>query len=207
MTKGILLVISAPSGAGKSTLCRALAERRKGLLVSVSSTTRAPRGEEKDGVDYHFLSKAEFEKREKAGGFVETARVHDHFYGTPKPPLEAAMAAGRDVLLNIDTQGARSVKAHFPDCVRVFVLPPSWKVLEDRLRKRAQDEPAVIAKRLANARGEVSRLAEFDYAVINDRLEDAVEDLLAILRAEGRKVSRAAADLKRSDFLNQEEPS
>jgi guanylate kinase len=201
MNKGLLLVISAPSGAGKSTLCRALAERRAEVTVSVSCTTRAPREGEVAGRDYHFLAPADFEKRLKAGDFIESARVHDHMYGTLKAPVAEALAQGRDVLLNIDTQGARSVKAHFPECVRIFICPPSWKILEERLTKRAQDDAKVIAKRLANARGEMERLPEYDYAVVNDKLEDAVQDLLAILRAERRKVSRAD-DLKELGFLH-----
>ena len=190
MTKGLLLVISAPSGAGKSTLCLALAENRPEVWVSISCTTRPPRPGEENGRDYNFLSPEEFEKRLKAGEFIETARVHDYMYGTLKKPVDDALAAGKDVALNIDTQGARSVKAHFPDCVRTFILPPSWPVLEERLRKRAQDGPDVIAKRLANARGEIGHLAEYDYVVVNDRLQDALDDLLSILRAEKRRFPR-----------------
>jgi guanylate kinase len=201
MNKGLLMVISAPSGAGKSTLCRALAERRPEVRVCISCTTRAPRGGEVNGRDYHFLTPADFEKRLAAGEFIESARVHDHMYGTLRGPVAEALESGRDALLNIDTQGARSVKAHFPDCVRVFICPPSWAVLEDRLKKRAQDDPAVIAKRLANARGEIEHLPEFDYVVVNDKLEEATEDLLAILRAEKRRPSRIAGDLRKLDLM------
>jgi guanylate kinase len=201
MTKGLLLVISAPSGAGKSTLCRMLAERRPEVWVSVSCTTRAPRPGEADGRDYHFLTTADFERRLKAGEFIESARVHDHFYGTLRKPVEDALTAGKDALLNIDTQGADSVKRHFPDCVRVFLLPPSWAALEERLTKRGQDGPAVIAKRLANAKGEVARLPDFDYAVVNDNAETAAGELTAILTAERRRLSRAADELRKLQFL------
>jgi guanylate kinase len=201
MTQGLLLVISAPSGAGKSTLCRALAERQKQVWISTSCTTRAPRPGEENGRDYNFLSPADFDRRLAAGEFIESARVHDHMYGTLKKPVSDALLAGKDVVLNIDTQGARSVKAHFPDCVRVFILPPSLKVLEERLTKRGQDAPAVIAKRLANAKGEIERVPEFDYAVVNDKLEDAVEDLLSIMRAERRRFPRAAEELKNLRFI------
>lgn len=201
MTQGLLLVISAPSGAGKSTLCRALTERRPEVWISISCTTRPPRPVEENGRDYNFLSTADFEKRLAAGEFIESARVHDHLYGTLKKPVADALAAGKVVVLNIDTQGARSVKQHFPDCVQVFILPPSLKVLEERLTKRAQDSAQVIAKRLANAKGEIDRLPEYDYAVVNDKLEDAVEDLLSIMRAERRRVSRASAELKKLQFL------
>jgi guanylate kinase len=201
MNKGLLLVISAPSGAGKSTLCRALMERRERMRLSISCTTRPPRSGEINGKDYHFLAPLEFEKQVAAGAFIEWARVHDYCYGTLKAPVEEALAQGADVLLNIDTQGAKSVKALFPECVRAFICPPSWKTLEERLRGRGQDNEAVIATRLANAKGEIAHLPEYDYAVVNDRLEDAVEDLLAILRAEKRCLTRAAGELKSLGFL------
>jgi guanylate kinase len=201
MTQGLLLVISAPSGAGKSTVCSALADRCPGVVVSVSCTTRAPRGGEKDGRDYHFLSAEEFQRRIKAGEFMESAQVHGAWYGTLEKPVAQALAKGRDVVLNIDTQGARSIKERRPDCVRLFLLPPSWKVLEERLKKRAQDHPDVIAERLVNARGEIARMPEYDYVVVNDRLEDAVRDAAAVLRSEKRRVSRAAEELRRLKFL------
>lgn len=195
------MVISAPSGAGKSTLCRALADRRPEVRILISCTTRAPRPGEVNDRDYHFLTPADFEKRLAAGEFIESARVHDHMYGTLKAPVDETLAKNLDAVLNIDTQGARSVKAHFPDCVRVFICPPSWTVLEERLAKRAQDHPEVIKKRLANARGEIEHLPEFDYVVINDKLETAVDDLLAILRAEKRRPTRIAGDLRKLDLL------
>lgn len=202
MSKGLLMVISAPSGAGKSTLCQELLKRRPTTHLSISCTTRTPRPGEQDGRDYHFLSPDEFTRRLDAGEFIETARVHDHLYGTLTAPVAGALAEGRDVLLNIDTQGAHAVKSRFPDCVRVFVLPPSWTALEERLRKRAQDGEDVIKKRLANARGEVAALPAYDYAVVNDRLEDAAQDLLAILRAERRRLARAAGELRALQFLS-----
>jgi len=201
MIKGLLMVISAPSGAGKSTLCLALAEKRPEVWVSISCTTRPPRPGEKDGRDYNFFSPEDFEKRLKAGEFIETARVHDFMYGTLKQPVVDALSSGKDVALNIDTQGARSVKTHFPDCVRAFILPPSWAVLEERLHKRAQDGADVIAKRLANAREEISHMSEYDYVVVNDRLQDALDDLLSILRAEKRRFPRLKEEMKQLDFL------
>jgi guanylate kinase len=201
MTQGLLLVISAPSGAGKSTVCGALAERCPGVVVSVSCTTRPPRGGEKNGRDYHFLSTEEFHRRLKAGEFIESAQVHGSLYGTLEKPVADALAKGRDVVLNIDTQGARSVKERRPDCVRLFLLPPSWEALEERLKKRAQDHPDVIAERLVNARGEIARMPEYDYVVVNDRLEDAVRDVAAVLRAEKRRLSRSVDELRRLKFL------
>lgn len=202
MTKGLLLVLSAPSGAGKSTLCREVVQRRPDTWVSISCTTRSPRQGENNGRDYNFMTPADFERRLAAGEFIESARVHDHLYGTLKKPVEDALSAGRDVILNIDTQGAHSVKKHFPDCVRLFLLPPSWEVLEERLRKRGQDAPEVIAKRLANARHEIRELPAFDYAVVNENLEEAVHQTLSILTAERRRLARTGDELRKLKFLS-----
>lgn len=195
MTHGLVLVLSAPSGAGKSTLCQALAERRSDVRLSVSCTTRAPRGSEVDGRDYFFLTEAEFAERRERGEFLEWARVHGHFYGTPRATIDAHLEHGHDVVMNIDTQGALAVKRAMPDCVTVFISPPSWPVLEERLRRRNLDDEATIQRRLAGARQEWAQAPRYDYLVINDDRDDAVTDLAAILRAEKRRVSRLATEM------------
>jgi guanylate kinase len=190
MTPGLLLVVSAPSGAGKSTLCRGLLKRYPGVRLSISCTTRAPRPGEIPGQDYFFLSENEFREKNEQGGFIESAHVHGHFYGTPKDFVEEHLRAGRDVLLNIDVQGGLSVKRLYPDAVRVYIGAPSLDVLEERLKKRAQDDNATIAKRLVNAQEELTHLPQYDYLVVNETLEEALTDLLAILKAEKCRVSR-----------------
>ena len=190
MTTGLLLVVSAPSGAGKSTLCRALVDRWPNARISVSCTTRAPRPGETNGEDYFFLSETEFQQKARAGGLIESAWVHDHHYGIPKDFVDGCLQEGRDVLLNIDVQGALSVKKLYPDSVCVYICPPSFKVLADRLRKRAQDDAATIAKRLANAEKELAHLPEYDYMIVNEEVGEALADLLAVIRAEKRRVSR-----------------
>lgn len=194
MTRGLVLVLSAPSGAGKSTLCQALAERRPDTRLSISCTTRAPRPSEVDGRDYFFLSPRAFAEKRESGEFLEWAEVHGHFYGTPRGPIESHLAKGHDVLMNIDTQGARSVKQAMPDCVTVFIAPPSWNVLEERLRRRNQDDEATIQRRLLGARREWGEAARYDYLVVNNDVENAVADLTAILRAERRRTARVAMD-------------
>jgi len=194
MPISLFLVLSAPSGAGKSTLCRALLDKSPSLRYSVSCTTRAPRNNEVSGREYVFLPEAEFKKRIEADAFVEWARVHDNYYGTPKQPLLDARKDGADVLFDLDPQGALALRKAFPETVCVFVTPPSWEDLEGRLRGRAQDDEAAIAKRLANARKEVEFLKEYDYLVVNKDLPEAVKDLSAILRAEHRRLARLAQE-------------
>lgn len=197
---GIVLVLSAPSGAGKSTLCQALADRRADIRLSISCTTRPPRPLEVNGKDYFFVSEKEFEAKIKNGDLLEWAQVHGHFYGTPKGPVQTHQANGLNVVMNIDTQGAQSVKKVFPDSVLVFVSPPSWEVLEKRLRGRKQDDEATIQRRLTNARAEMDQAPRYDYLVVNDVIENAVEDLLAIVRAEHRRIKRLNLDLFRGGF-------
>ncbi len=200
MSSEILLVLSAPSGAGKSTLCQALADRRADIRLSVSCTTRPPRPMEANGKDYFFVSEKEFEAKIKNGDLLEWAQVHGHFYGTPKSPIDAYRAQGMNVVMNIDTQGAQSVTKVFPDSVLVFVSPPSWDVLEKRLRGRKQDDETTIQRRLANARAEMEQAPRYDYLVVNDAIETAVDDLLAIVRAEHRRIKRLNLDLFRGGF-------
>ena len=178
---GRLHVISAPSGAGKTSLVKALLAARPELVGSVSHTTRTPRPHEVDGRDYHFVSGAEFARLAVAGAFLEHARVFDNQYGTGREQVAAQLAAGRNVLLEIDWQGARQIRASAPDCVSIFILPPSRAALEERLRARGTDSDAIIARRLADAAADMSQCLEFDYAIVNDRFEQAVAELLAII--------------------------
>jgi guanylate kinase len=180
---GHLFIVTAPSGAGKTTMVRALLERDPAVRLSVSHTTRAPRPGEADGRDYHFVSVDEFERLREAGAFLEHAEVHGNRYGTSRVWIEAQIGAGQDVLLEIDWQGARQVRARFPEAIGVFVLPPSPAELERRLRGRAQDDEQVIARRLRNAAEEMKHVGEFDYVIINKELNEAIADLAAILRA------------------------
>lgn len=186
--RGVLFVVSAPSGAGKTTLVRSALEHLPDLELSVSFTTRRPRVGEVDGRDYFFVEEAEFVRRLAAGEFVEWASVFDHSYATPRAPLDAAIAAGRDVLLDVDIQGARSIKAAYPrDAVGVFVVPPSLEELETRLRARGTDGEEQIRRRLDRARLELQALAEpgvYDYRVVNRLRDRAAEDLHSIVVAE-----------------------
>jgi guanylate kinase len=192
---GRLHVISAPSGAGKTSLVKALLAARPSLAVSVSHTTRTMRPTEVDGRDYHFVDNAEFDRLVAAGAFLEHARVFDNQYGTGREQVDAKRAAGHDVLLEIDWQGARQIRSSAPDCVTTFILPPSRAALEERLRTRKTDSDAVIARRLADAATDMSHCLEFDYAVVNDRFEQAVAELLAIIDCPpGTRVAALAAD-------------
>jgi guanylate kinase len=180
---GNLFVIAAPSGAGKTSLVQALVERDPRLQLSISHTTRAPRPGEVDGEHYHFTDTAHFAGLIAHERLLEHAQVHGNFYGTARDQIEAAFASGRDVILEIDWQGARQIRQRFPTCVGIFILPPSRAALHDRLNKRGQDTPEVIARRLANARGEMEHATEFDYLIVNDEFDDALADLAAIVRA------------------------
>lgn len=181
--KGTLFIVAAPSGAGKSSLVNALLAREPGIRLSVSSTTRPPRSGEIDGEHYRFIDIERFQRDVKAGLFLEHAEVHGNFYGTPRSAVEPVLAGGDDVLLEIDWQGARQVSAAMPDCASVFILPPSREELERRLRNRGQDSAPVIARRLTAAREEISHCQEFDYLVVNDLFEQALEDLRHIFLA------------------------
>ena len=193
---GQLYVISAPSGAGKTSLVQALLGARTELAVSVSHTTRAPRPHELDGRDYHFVSITEFQRLAASGEFLEHAQVFDNFYGTGREQVRTRLAAGGSVLLEIDWQGARQVRQSVPECVSIFILPPSRAVLEERLRARGTDCEAVIARRLADAAADMSHCQEFDYAVINDRFEQAVADLLAVIDGQGSALSSKRPEIR-----------
>ena len=189
--RGLMLVLSSPSGAGKTTLSRRLLERDPAIDLSISVTTRAPRPGEVDGRDYHFIDRAWFDAMIARGELLEWAQVFGNGYGTPRAPVEKALAAGRDVLFDIDGQGTQQLREKGrDDLVSVFVLPPSIPDLEQRLRTRAQDSPEVIRSRMAKAAGEMSHWAEYDYVVINRRVTDAFEDVRAILAAERLKRER-----------------
>jgi len=188
--RGLLLVLSAPSGGGKGTVLRELLARDANLRLSVSATTRAPRPGEVHGEQYFFISKEEFEKMIAGGQMLEHAQYVGNYYGTPKAPVEAWLEEGRDVVLEIEVQGGAQIKKLCPDCVSVFLLPPSMEVLEERLRGRGTEEDSLVRQRLETARREIPHAKEYDYVVMNGRLEDAVADVQAILRAEKRKISR-----------------
>lgn len=178
-------MIAAPSGAGKTSLLQALMKRRPALSFSVSCTTRAPRAHERDGRDYHFISRDEFERLIASGEFIEHADVFGNLYGTRKSVVAAALAEGRDLLLEIDWQGAGQVREHLPEAVHVFILPPSRVELEARLRKRATDSAEAIARRLAESVSEMSHWREFDYVVVNGDFDQALAELEAIFDGRG----------------------
>ncbi len=180
---GNVFMVVAPSGAGKSTLVNALLAREANIHLSVSYTTRAPRPGEQSGREYHFVAIDEFNRRRAAGEFIESAEVHGNYYSTSRVWIEERVRSGIDVLLEIDWQGARQVKAQFAHGVGIFILPPSIEALEARLKKRGQDAPAVIARRLLAARSEIEHAPEFDYIVINEDFDLALAQLLAIVTA------------------------
>jgi guanylate kinase len=184
---GRLFVITAPSGAGKTSLIDALVREDPSLQLSTSFTTRAPRPGEKNGVDYHFVDEPTFLAMRDRGEFLENAEVHGFRYGTARRVINDALARGEDLILEIDWQGARQVRALYPDCVGIFILPPSIEELERRIRARGQDSEAVIRRRLDNARGEMDHAGEFDYAIINKDFDTARRKLAEVIRAERAK--------------------
>ena len=186
---GSLFVISAPSGAGKSSLVKALLKTDERLGVSISHTTRAPRGQEQNGREYHFVDHARFRSMIANGDFLEWAEVHGNLYGTSRASLEAQVGAGHDVVLEIDWQGALQLKALLPEAVLIFILPPSWGELAERLNRRAEDSAEVIEQRLVNARVEVAQARHFDFVIINSLFETAVFDLKAIVHSQRLRYS------------------
>ena len=198
MSLGTLFIISAPSGAGKTSLVKALLERVSDVVVSVSHTTREPRAGEKDGVDYHFVSKAEFETMVAAGQFLEHAHVFDNFYGTSRVAVAEQLEGGRDVILEIDGQGARQVRHAAPQAVGVFILPPTRETLRERLTARGQDSEQVIERRMRDAIREMSHYGEYHFLIFNDDFEQAVAELQALfvahrLRREAQEQRNAAS--------------
>ena len=189
--RGLLLVLSSPSGAGKTSLARAMLASDPAITMSVSVTTRAPRPGEVEGCDYYFTNPSGFDAMVERGELLEWARVFANSYGTPRAPVEAAIKAGRDVLFDIDWQGAQQLADKMAgDLVRVFILPPSAKALEERLKTRAQDPPEVVAQRMAEAANELSHWAEYDYVIVNESFEESLKGLRAILAAARLKRKR-----------------
>ena len=186
--KGILFIVSAPSGSGKTTLCNKLVDSIGGLNRSISMTTRPPRAGERDGMDYIFIEKEEFLKRKKKNEFLEWAKVFEEYYGTPKKYIKHILAKGQDVLLNIDVQGAMKIKRLKIRVVYIFVLPPSMAMLKERLVSRSADSKKEIAKRLRVAKKELAYLRRYDYVVVNNTLESALENLRSIVIAERCRV-------------------
>ena len=184
--KGKLFVISAPSGAGKSSLIDALLRDDPSVKLSISYTTRAPRPGEQNGREYHFVDDAAFLAMRSSGEFLESAEVHGYRYGTSKNVIREALERGQDLILEIDWQGARQVRSLYPDCVGIFILPPSFEELERRMRARGQDSEAVIRRRLENAREELTHAEEFDYAIINKDFDTARRELAEIIQKERR---------------------
>ena len=195
---GNLFVVAAPSGAGKSSLVKALMELDSSVQPSVSHTTRAPRGQEKQGREYYFVANADFDAMVKADAFVEWAQVHGQRYGTSRQAIEQRIAQGGDVILEIDFQGAIQIKTIFSNAICIFILPPSWEELRARLDRRAEDAPDTIDKRLVNAAAEVAQVNKFDFVIINELFDRALFDLKAIVHSQRLKVSaqrRARADV------------
>ena len=190
--RGTLFVVSAPSGAGKTTLCREMRLRLPGLAYSVSVTTRPPRPGEIDGSDFRFVSEAQFRELLARNEMAEWATVHGNLYGTPAAPLEAALREGRDVLLDIDTQGAAQLRARYPDAVLIFVVAPSMAELEQRLRERRSDSEREITRRLQRAREEVMLWKRYDYLIVNRDVKEAMEQLESVMQAERCRVARLA---------------
>ena len=197
---GNLFIVCAPSGAGKTTLVDALLKADSGIRLSVSYTTRQPRAGEVDGREYHFVSPEKFHEMATAGAFLESALVHGNYYGTSQPWINDQRAAGADILLEIDWQGAAQVRKMMPDAIGIFILPPSFEALVGRLNKRAQDPPDVIARRIAGAREEISHVSEFKYVIINDKFDEAVKDLVSIVRA--RRLLATSQLARHSDLIN-----
>jgi guanylate kinase len=195
--RGLILILSSPSGAGKTTLTRAIAQDGGwGLELSISVTTRARRPSEIDGRHYHFIDREAFDDLRARDDLLEWAEVHGNFYGTPRRPVEKVLSAGRDMIFDIDYQGTRQVRSKLADdVVTVFILPPSMRELRQRLERRAEDSPATIEKRLANARVEIQRWSEYDYVIVNDDLQNAFTSLQGILAAERlRRTRRTGLD-------------
>ena len=195
MKKGNLIVISGPSGAGKGTICKALLEREDNLYISVSATTRSPREGEVDGVNYYFLTQEEFKKKVDNNEFLEWAEVHGNYYGTPKFNVEEMINEGKNIILEIDVQGALNVKKNCEDGVFIFILPPSMEELKRRIIARGSETPESLIKRFKTAYEEINYISKYNYAVVNDDLEEAVKKVQNILYAEDCRVSNIDYDI------------
>jgi guanylate kinase len=198
---GNLFVIVAPSGTGKTSLVAELLKREAGMRLSISYTTRAPRAGEVDGREYHFIGVPEFEKMIAVRDFLEHARVHGNYYGTSRSWIEREIAGDHDVLLEIDWQGAAQVRGLFPHLVGMFILPPSIEELRRRLQGRGKDSAETIQRRLAGAREEISHVLEFEYIIVNDRFEQALEEILSVVRA--ARVSRARQSIRLASLIDE----
>ncbi|QGH23049.1 guanylate kinase [Clostridium butyricum] len=188
--RGLLIVISGPSGAGKGTICKSFLERNSEVEISVSATTRSPRNGEVDGINYYFMSKEQFKEKIEANDFLEYAEVYDNFYGTPKSNVEQLLESGKDVILEIDIQGALKVKENTEEGVFIFILPPSMEELKARIIKRGSETPESLMKRFKSAYKEINFISRYNYAVVNDEVETAVDKLEAIVCAEKCRVDR-----------------
>lgn len=193
MSEGILFIVSAPSGAGKTSLVKALLERDPSLSLSVSCTTRSPRAGERDGLHYHFIDRERFRQSVAAGDFLEHAEVFGNLYGTREADVRVSLSAGRDLILEIDWQGARQVRERFGSALGIFILPPSIAELEQRLRARGTDSDLVVAARMAQAREEMGHVEEYDYVLINDDFDAALDVLASIIVAERHRLARQRA--------------
>ena len=190
MKKGLLIVISGPSGAGKGTVYNEVLIRRPEIQRSISVTTREPRVGEVDGIHYYFKSVEEYQEMIARGEFLETAEVYKNYYGTPKAPVYEKLALGQDVMFEIDTLGAEQIKKIYPECISIFIIPPSFEILEKRLRDRGTDSEQSITRRLSCAKTELGKYKQFDYIVFNNNLEDAIKNVLSIIEAEKSKIER-----------------
>ena len=188
---GCLYVVSGPSGAGKSTIIDRVRRRVKGLGFSVSHTTRRPRGAEQDGVEYHFVARGRFEEMIEQGAFVEWARVYEDYYGTSLEEIQSKTSQGLDVIMDLDIQGAAGIRSRIEESVLIFVLPPSRDALASRLRERGTDEPSVVEARMEKAAEEIAFCSRYDYLIVNERLEQAVEEVAAVILAERCRTARS----------------
>ena len=188
--RGLLIVISGPSGAGKGTICKSFLERNSEVAISVSATTRSPRNGEVDGINYYFMSKEQFKEKIEANDFLEYAEVYDNFYGTPKSNVEQLLESGKDVILEIDIQGALKVKENTEEGVFIFILPPSMEELKQRIINRGSETPESLMRRFNSAYQEINYISKYNYAVVNDTVENAVNKIENILAAEKCRVDR-----------------